>query len=211
MNRLKITYLIALILFCSINLLHAELLPQMNLNLLGTLIESDPMKSIAILEDITTHKQSAFKAGDDLYEYKIVKIGRGEISLLKDGKVDRIEFPLGNVNQAVVSVSDHEKIIDRKAIVKMFPDLNIAIKQAFAVPHFESGKITGFKITKLRDKELAQKVGIEEGDILLGINEYKFDSVKSPFQIYHNLRNASELNIQIKRNNETKNLVYYLK
>jgi len=204
-------YLMLIIIFALASTLNAQMLPELNLNLLGTLIESDPMKSVAILEDIATHQQKTFKAGDDINEYKIVRIGRGEISLLKEGKVDKVEFPLGSVDQAVISVSDHEKIIDVKELNKIVPDLNTAIKQAFAVPNFESGKITGFKIAKIKDKELAQKVGIAEGDIVLGINEYKLDSVKTPFKIYNNLRNAPELNIQIKRNGAIKDLVYYLK
>ncbi|MFH1413956.1 MAG: PDZ domain-containing protein [Candidatus Omnitrophota bacterium] len=184
---------------------------QLSFTLIGTVIESNPRgESLAIIEVVPEGLQRPYRIGERVCGYQIVKIKRAAIQILKEGKVLEVAFPLGSINQPVVDVSDTKKIIKREAMVAQIPDLNTALKQAVGVPHFEGGRIKGFKIAKINNQPLAEKVGIEEGDIVLSVNDLKLDSIKRPLEIYDKLRNQKEFTVRIKRKGEIKNLVYYL-
>jgi len=182
-----------------------------SLRLLGTIMESDPTKSIAVIKNLFSQRQGIYKVTDKILDYQIIKIMRGRIALLRDGKIYILNFPLGGEVEPIIVVSSDKRIVNYNALTKKIPDLNVAMKQAIPIPYIESGKITGLKITKVKDKALIETAGLKEEDIVMSINGKKLDSLQRALEIYHNfLGNKDRADIEIRRGNEIKKLTYYI-
>ena len=182
-----------------------------SLRLLGTIMESDPTKSIAVIKNLFSQRQGIYKVTDKILDYQIIKIMRGRIALLRDGKIYILNFPLGGEVEPIIVVSSDKRIVNYNALTKKIPDLNVAMKQTIPIPYIESGKITGLKITKVKDKALIETAGLKEEDIVMSINGKKLDSLQRALEIYHNfLGNKDRADIEIRRGNEIKKLTYYI-
>ncbi len=182
-----------------------------SLSLLATAVETDATKSIAVIKDKSSGKQGLFRVGDKILNYQIARIMRGKAMLLKEGKLYSLEFPLGGVKQPVTVVSANTRIIHRKALMEKIPDLNTAFQQVVVLPEIESGKVTGFKITKIKDKPLAKMAGIKEGDVVVSIEGEKLDSIPGILNMYSQLKDKEKVSLKIKRDKDTKELTYYLR
>jgi len=125
------------------------------------------------------------KIGNKVLGYQIAKILRGQVVLLRNGKTFILNFPLGSEVEPIVTVSEDKRIINRNAVSKKVPDLNAAFKQAVPIPFIESGKIIGIKVTNIKDKSLAMKAGIKEGDVIMSVNNLKMDSLRRAMKILH--------------------------
>lgn len=185
-----------------------EILP---LRLMGTVVALDPVGSIAVIKDTRLEEQHVLRIAETILDYQIVKIMRGKVTLLKDGRLYILDFPMGSEFLVPITiVSDNVRIINRNALIGKISDLDSVMHQALPIPHIVSGKLAGFKITNIKDKELAKMAGIREGDIVMGIDGEKINSIKSVFGIYSRVKIKEKVNLEIKRNNEIKNLTYYI-
>lgn len=183
---------------------------SLSMKLLGTVVGKNSKKSIAIIEDTQSQKQSSYRITDKVLGYQIVKILRGQVILLKDGKVFSLGFPEGGELEPIVTISSSERMVNRGALIKEISDLNVLKEQIVPVPYIEAGKIAGFKIAKLEDDGLAKTAGLKEGDVVMAVNNQKLNSFKKAFEIYNNVRNEDKIDVQIKRGKEMKELTYYL-
>jgi type II secretory pathway component PulC len=174
------------------------------------MLEPDSANSIAIIKDSGSSLLNIYRIGNSIAGYQVVKIMRGTVLLLKEGKTICLDFPAGSVGEPILVVSEEERVIDRLAMAKKIPDLNEARKKILPMPCIESGKIIGIKIAKIMDKELEKESGIKEGDIITSINDLKLDSLQKAVLVYDSVRHQRKVIVQIKRGKEIKNLVYYL-
>lgn len=182
----------------------------LSLELLGTVIESDSTKSIAVIKNLHSKTQGAYKVQDKILGYQIADILRGRVVLLRNGKIHFLDFPLGSKLEPIAVISSEKKIINRNAFAEKIPDLNSLMQQALIIPYVDSGKIIGLRITKIKDKPLANKAGLMEGDIVTTINGQQLDSLQKPFEIYNKMRDKERIDIEIKRANKRRNLTYYI-
>ena len=178
--------------------------------LLGTILESDQTKSIAVIRNMRSAKQGAYKVGDKILGYQIVKIMRGKVILLKDGRITLLELPLCSEVEPITVVSSDKMIIHRSVLAKKIPDLNTAIAQVVPIPYIESGKIMGLKIAKPKDKALLEMAGLKEGDIATKINGERIESMQKALELYCKLKNQDKIDLEIKRGIITKTLTYHI-
>lgn len=181
-----------------------------SVKLLGTILESEPANSFAVIKNIDTQKQAVYKIGNEIAGYRVAKILRGQVVLLREGKTSVLNFPLGSEVEPIVAVSENKIIVNRNAVAKKIPDINTALQQAVPVPFIQAGKVTGIKITNIKDKSLALKAGIKEGDIVISVNDWKIDGMKKAARIIHEISSQDKIDIIVKRGNDIKNLTYYL-
>lgn len=181
------------------------------LRLLGTVIEGDPAKSIAVIKNLYLQKQGVYKTLDKIAGYQIIKILRGQALLLKNGLIYSLSFPLGReTEEPILFVSNDKRIINRKALRREIPNLNSAAQQALPLPYIESGKILGLKIVNIKNGKLAKMAGLKDGDVLMRINGQNLNSIRGALALYPQIKNQERITLQIKRGAELKDLTYYL-
>lgn len=183
--------------------------PRYPFKLLGTILESDSRGSIAIIKDINSKKQCNYRVGDKISDYQIAKITRGAVTLLKNGKIFLLDFPLGSEAEPVITVSAEERIVNLASLTEKISDLNMVMSHALVIPHIESGKIKGFKIMQVKNNSLVKLTGLKEGDIITKINGQSLDSLRKPIEMYQHLRNQEKIDLEITRGRDIKNLIYY--
>lgn len=178
--------------------------------LMGTVVELNPGKSLAVIKDLRTQKQGIYRIGDKFDGSQILIIVRGRAILFKAGKISFLDLPLGSDLEPVVVISEKERIINRNAVLREINNLNVAIAQARPIPQIEAGKFIGFKITGLDNKGLAEMAGIKKGDVVTTVNGNKINSIQGALETYYRVRAKPKISLEIKRGAEVKNLIYYI-
>lgn len=180
--------------------------------LMATVLSAQANRSLAVIRDLSSQnkKQRTYRVKDKISGYQIVNISRGKVNLIKSGKSYTLVFPWGSEFDPVTVISADERVINLTALKKKIPDLLAAITQALTIPHIEHGKITGLKLAKIKDKALASKAGIEEGDVIAKINGKNVDSLRKSLEIYQDIRKQDTIKLELKRGDKVENLTYYM-
>lgn len=85
------------------------------------------------------------------------------------------------------------------------------LKQARVVPYLKDGKTAGFQIRMLRSKSLFANIGLRRGDILHRINGLELDSPEKALQIFGQLRQARQINIDLERRGKAMTFAYEIR
>ena len=180
---------------------------ELPLKLLATVIDQDFNQSSCVIMNLETKQQANYKTLDSVFGYQIIKIIRGTVKMLKDGKIYVLDFPLGNEN---VPEYDESINIKRQAVIERISDPSTLLTEAKPMPYVKAGKIQGFKIPALKDKTLLKMAGLAEGDIATKINGEKLDSIPKAIQLYNKYKNQEQINLEIKRGDVVMNLNYFI-
>ncbi len=176
---------------------------MLQLDLIGTIAEEDG-NGRAVIDD--KKKVRSYKVGDQVADATIVKIMRNSV-VLKAG--DREEILTMKVRQSQpprpapgppqTAVQPQAQQRPPGGAASVLPAAGAVqgpagtvrdiLNQAGARPHFESGKMDGFYIGRVAEGSLLKKYGLENGDIIEGINE---QSLQKPDDIFNlqNMKNA---------------------
>lgn len=175
----------------------------------GTITEVNPTHSRAVIYNPKTKTQGIYKIREEILGYRLMQIMRGSIILSKEGKLYKLEFPLGGEIEPIIVVSPLERIVNRSALLSKIPDLNTALRQGLPLLYIEGGKVAGIKIAKLKDKSLAKMTGVEEGDVLTSVNGQGLTSITQALALRHKLKDEPKISLEIKRGRELRTLIYH--
>ena len=103
----------------------------------------------------------------------------------------------------------HDIKLSRAFVDKNLQDLPKILRDAKAVPYIKpnaDGKVEGFKLVAVKPGSLYEKVGLQNGDIIVGSNGQAIDSPKQAMELYQSLKKQDSIEIQVIREGEKKNL-----
>ena len=78
-------------------------------------------------------------------------------------------------------------------------DLAKVLMQATAEPAMENGALVGFKFTQIDQDSIYAKSGIQDNDVITGINGQKLNSVSEAVTLLKSLKQADQMEIEYKR------------
>lgn len=202
----------------------AEPVPsQLPLNLIGTLVHSNPEKSIAAIEVRGKNQVISYTPGKEVQGLaQITRVERQKvvfrnlnsnrlefIEMKKDGKVTFGGAAAG-AGKEVQKVGENNFVIKRADLLKYTSDLSSILMQARAVPVREpgSGAINGFRILDMQAGSIYEQLGIQKMDVIRAVDGTPVDSPAKAMELYNTLKNAPKVTIQIERNGKTENLSY---
>jgi general secretion pathway protein C len=205
---------------------------ELKLKLWGIAIHSDDRPSYCIIEDLTTRKQELYRVNDKLAGNVTIKsVEWDRIILDRDGRDEVLELASGQggpgisrpapvaarVAAAPVSqpgnphirqVSDTQYDIDRSEVDTALDNMSQLFTQIRAVPHFEGGQSTGFRLFAIRQNSLFDNIGLRNGDVIQSINGTQINDPRRALALLQDLRTAQQLNVQVLRNKELVSLQY---
>jgi len=111
----------------------------------------------------------------------------------------------------VEQVGDGDYLIDRAEVDAALDNMNQLFTQVRAVPHFQGGKSTGFRLFAIRQNSLFDKIGLRNGDIIQRINGNDISDPSKALGLFNELRNEPSVAVEIVRNKEEKKLNYRFK
>lgn len=118
--------------------------------------------------------------------------------------------PVGEKEGGVAKLTDNKFAIDQKEIDNALANPELLYTEIRAVPNFENGKVSGMKVLSIKPGSIFSKLGIKRGDVLQQINGMDLD-VKQGFQIFSQLKDQKNFNMNVQRNGAKTTLEYEIR
>ena len=201
-------------------------LSSLPLTLIGTLVHSNPAKSIAAIEIKGKNQVISYSAGKEIEGMaNIMSVERQRV-VFRNLNSNRLEFiemkqdskvAFGGAKPAsatggkeVQKVGENNFVIKRADLLKYTNDLSSILMQARAVPNREpgTGAINGFRILDMQPGSIYEQLGIQRMDVIRSVDGNPVDSPAKAMELYNALKNSPKVSIQVERNGKTENLSY---
>lgn len=114
-------------------------------------------------------------------------------------------------NPRIQQVSENEYHIDRAEVDQQLDNLNQLFTQVRAVPHFDGGKSTGFRLFAIRQGSIFDQLGLRNGDVIQSINGQELSDPAKALTLFQELRDASEVKVSGVRNKQPFEIVYRIR
>jgi type II secretory pathway component PulC len=114
------------------------------------------------------------------------------------------------LTQGIEKVNDTNYNISRAMMNKVLDNAGRLIGIAAVSPKVEGGASVGMEIRGIRANTLLTKLGIQNGDVLEGINGQPLTSTDAALGAYTTLRTADKFNLSIRRGGESMIINYNL-
>jgi len=201
---------------------------SLQVSLLGT-IAGDEQSARAIIEDKKTRVQNLYRTGDNIEGAVIKKILRGKVVLRIDGRDEILTMEEGmaaesgserETEKAVSQVSrrpsaavTNRKIVtlSRQDIQGALENINDILSQIRVQPYMKDGASEGLVISDIGPESIFQKMGLNDGDIVQGVNNKRIKSPEDVIALYQSLKFGSRINLQVVRDGQRKVLNYNIR
>jgi general secretion pathway protein C len=200
---------------------------QTNLVLKGTAVGAYLKTSFAVIYDEKTKKQGLYRVGRKIGDATIQAIeadrvilnrnGRQEALLMKRGKEDskgRSSSPVQSMRQdrSLVRQTDGETyVLDREQVNEVISNVNQFMTQLRVQPFFMQGVPTGYIVTDIKQGSLIEQIGLKNGDVIQGVNGMPITKPEQAFAAYQQLKNESQITLEVRRGNNSQIMTYELK
>lgn len=198
------------------------------LNLIGTVILKNELRSIATIEDRDAQMVFPVRVDDEIpgkarilsiEAYKVIftnpNTGRREfVDLPEDLNANPISLGAprsaksANLGGGIEQTAPTQFNLPRPEIDKALANMNEVLTQARAIPHTENGMPAGYKLIQIVPGSIYSKLGLENGDILCGLNGEPINDPGKAWELLGQLKTASRMELCVKRGGRTSNNVY---
>ena len=196
-------------------------------NLIGTLLMRDEQRSIATIEDKSASVVYPLRIQDEIPgKAKILQIEPNKVIFLNmtSRRREFIDIPEGDQPRVGFNVpvrtspssgavgieraSPTQFNIARSEVDRALSDLNNILTQARAVPNFENGAPAGYKLFQIVPGSIYDKLGLQNGDVIAGLNGSPVNDPGKAFEMLTELKTANHLELQIKRDGKSTGFTY---
>ncbi|MEN0058559.1 MAG: type II secretion system protein GspC [Bdellovibrio sp.] len=203
----------------------APVLSQLPLNLIGTLVHSNPAKSIAAIDIRGKNQVISYTPGKEIESMaSILRVERQKVIFrnLNSNRLEYIEIKKegnkvafgastrGGESKEVQKTGDNTFAIKRSDLLKYTNDLTSVLMQARAVPNREpgTGNINGFRILDMQPGSIYEQLGLQRMDVIKSVDGTPVDSPAKAMELYNSLKNSSKLTLQVERNGKNETMTY---
>lgn len=198
-------------------------LSQTDVILIGT-ISGVEKHSYAIFTD-KNGTQEIFKIGADVFGLgKLKKVDKDRVFIKGNDRM--LDIPIadvvtitevpphqGNIKPSgfVRSIGERSFIVDQKKIQEAIENPNQLMTEARLQPNFVDGKQEGFILREVKFNGIYQALGLQNGDVLLRINDYNISNTESALRAFTALRGMDRVQLDILRNGARSTLTYQIR
>lgn len=203
---------------------------QLPLTLVGTLVHSNPDKSIAAIEIKGKNQTLSYTPKRNIENMAtLLKVERQKIIFrnLNSNVLEYIEMkPFGNQKVAfgataptapttggggdVKNMGDNKFTIKRADLQKYLNDLSSILMQARAVPSRDkvTGEVNGYRIVDFQPNSIFSQLGIQRMDLIKGVNGETVDTPQKAMELFNMFKSAPEIKMTVERGGRTEVLQY---
>lgn len=195
-----------------------------DIKLVGTISGSNRY-SFAIFAD-RDNRQETVRVGKKVFDYGILKeVEKNKAIIQTDSGI--IEIPLQDIlnieevtttargsaqsTDFIRGMSAGTFMVDKKMILHAIDNPNELMTDARLQPNIIDGKQEGFILREVKNNGLYQKLGLQNGDVLLRINDYNIVNPESALQAFYAMRGLDRIQLDIVRNGNRTTLTYLIK
>jgi general secretion pathway protein C len=110
----------------------------------------------------------------------------------------------------VAKLGETKFAIDQREIDNALANPELLFTEIRAVPNFDGDKVSGMKVLSVKPGSIFSKLGIKRGDVLKQINGLDLD-VKQGFQVFQQLKDQKNFNMNIVRDGAKTTLEYEIR
>jgi general secretion pathway protein C len=192
----------------------AEAMGQIELR--GT-VAGDNRYAFAIIEEKDKKKQVLYRIGDRVGDARLVQIKRASVVLRSRDRDMVLKIPEttetsilpssgGGVMPAQATLGTVN--VSRNEISRNLKDMGTMLTQAQIRPYFNQGYADGFIVSNIRPGSIYQRIGLQDGDILQGVNDRKIQAAEDMIEFYNILKSANQMTLRIKRQDQSQAIQY---
>lgn len=207
------------------------ILSGLPLTLVGTLVHSNPEKSIAAIEIKSKSQITSFSTGKEIENLaKVEKIQRGKV-IIRNLSADRLEYiEMKDANKVTFDAKPKDVVTDEKPSVitksgdnkfeikksdldEKLKDIQSILYQARAVPAKRpgSGETYGFRLLEIQPDSIYTQLGLQVMDVITSVNGSPVTSAQQALEMYQALRNSPNIKLGVERGGKTEELSYTVK
>jgi general secretion pathway protein C len=193
---------------------------KLQLKLWGTVLSGE-RDSYAVIEDAKDRSQNLYKINDQVQNAVIKEIHREKVVLLVNGEYEILEMQEMKSGSAIRRPSSRQRKIQREVhptssnisikrekIENAVGNLNTLMKQVRIRPHFKDGQPDGLTLSGVRSGSIFSDMGLRNGDVIVGVDGKKIESVDDALSLYQNLQSADNVQVQIRRRGRLQHIDY---
>lgn len=192
---------------------------SLGLKLVGTAVAGKREDSSAVIEDLSTRKQEAYREGDRVKQALIKRILRHNV-IINAGRRDEVltmepeestgkrAAPARKARARRRPTSSSSIRLNRDDLEAQMADLNDLMQQVRIRPFMEGRRPAGFLVSNIKPGSLFSKMGLRNGDVIKGINGETITTPDQAIELYESLMEGGEIALEIKRGRRQQNLRY---
>lgn len=195
---------------------------KLQLKLWGT-VTGNGQNAYAVIEDTQQRVQQLYHIEDAIQNAIVKEIHREKVILEVNGgfevlQMEEIKATAGGARVAARSssarpeaarTSEPKKIVlKRERIDAAVNDLGNLMKQVRIRPHFKDGQSDGLTLSGIRSNSIFGEMGFRNGDVIVGVDGKKIESVDDALSLYGNLQTAENVQVQVRRRGRLQTIDY---
>lgn len=194
-----------------------------DIKLVGTL-SGHRKYAFAIFQD-KNNKQETIRVGEKVFDYGILKKVEKDKAIIQNDaqiseiplqdilKIHEISNTRGDIQAPGLakSLSSDTYMVDKKRILHAIDNPNELMTDARFQPNFINGRQEGFILREVKNNGIYQKLGLQNGDVLLRINEYSIANPETALQAFNAMKGLDTIQLDIVRNGNRTTMTYLIK
>jgi len=204
-------------------------LSSLSFTLKGTIIHSNPKRSVASIKSGYSNKTLSYQAGDRIDKQAEVKeIQRGRVVFFNENN-SRLEYILIPENEPNLDLSYEKSVpatpaksesvlvkkkgqnqyeVTRSNINDHLNRLPEILNQARVVPHKVDGEIRGFRFQSIDEGSVFESLGFEVGDIIKEVDGEFISSPEQAIELFERLKGSSGFKVLVEKEGQEVELDY---
>lgn len=191
----------------------------MPLTLAGTIIHSDPSKSLGTVRFNSSGSSDAYRVKGKISTLATVVELKRETMLIinySNQKKEVLHIPAYDSSKAAsakaIDSGTKEMQVSRSMIDQVTKDLPRFLQDAGSRPVMGAdGKISAFELTFIKPGSVFDQLGLKVGDKILTVNGQRVTSVQAAVEVYNQLRDSSMIDLKIGRGDREVPITYYIR
>jgi general secretion pathway protein C len=169
------------------------------------------------IEERGSKKQKLYRLGDMIGSSKLIKITRNTATLRSGGRdltlkvKSTIEGQLLPDSPDGNSSTSRNLTLSKTAVNEKLNNLNTLMNKAVVRPFIKRGVQEGFVISNIAPDSLYEKMGLQNGDIIIDVNNNKIKGADSLLQAVNLMQSGSNIALNIKRKGKEETINYTFK
>lgn len=200
------------------------------ITLIGTLVHSNPAKSVAAVEIKSKNMTGSYIVGAEIESLaKLEKVERGIIYFrnMNNGQLEYIEMKQGNAKVAfdgakaavttplapagkeVQSIGNNTFRMKRSDLNKYLNDLNSLLLQARAIPNTDAnGEINGYRLVDFQPGSIFDQLGLPRGTLLKRAGDEPITSIQAAMQAFQLFKSSPNIKLLVEVNGQEQTYNY---
>ncbi|WP_372683429.1 PDZ domain-containing protein [Desulfosarcina sp.] len=204
----------------------AIMLKNSSLKLVGTAVTRNPLKRIAVIEDLNSRRQWLFHEGDRAggiliksvrRDHIVIDAGKGEDTVKISGYLSQGRSTTVSLNvpperdlpspsaTPINRVGSRERlyVIERAAAEAAFANPASVLDTVDIVPARFLNREVGFRIAAFDPASIFSKMGLRSGDLVLAINDQEIAGPQEATSFFEIIRQGGDIDLTVRRRART--------